>query len=260
MADNDNVHQDEAGDYDDWVEIYNPNEEAVHLEGYFLTDDLSNTTKWMFPEVDIPAGGFLLIWCDDEPEQGDLHATIKLSKDGEDVGLYQPVSSGNDLVDSYIFDSQTTDVSEGRQTDGGVPWVFFTSPTPEASNEAVAGTVTAEMSCLPSSGTLPFATQMSVTLSNNYTGITRRMAARINVAPGNGSAISNWRAGFTNVPAGDSFSTTWGQNLPALATLIGDNIFTLVAEDVTPAPYNQPPFPASGDTDSGSCTVTATAP
>ena len=41
---------------------------------------------------------------------------------------------------------------------------------------------------------------------------------------------------------------------------MGDNVFTLVAEDVTPAPYNQPPYAASGDTDSGACTVTGLAP
>ncbi len=45
-----------------------------------------------------------------------------------------------------------------------------------------------------------------------------------------------------------------------LGTLVGDNVFTLVGEDVTPAPYNQPPFLPSGDTASDNVTVTATAP
>jgi len=42
--------------------------------------------------------------------------------------------------------------------------------------------------------------------------------------------------------------------------VIGVNSFTLVAEDVTPAPYNQPPYPASGDGDMESCLVTGIAP
>lgn len=46
----------------------------------------------------------------------------------------------------------------------------------------------------------------------------------------------------------------------ALPVVIGDNHVTLVAEDVTPAPYNQPPYPPAGDTDTGRCKVTAFAP
>jgi len=41
---------------------------------------------------------------------------------------------------------------------------------------------------------------------------------------------------------------------------VGENLFTLLAEDVTPSPYNQPPFPAAGDAVSDLCTVTANSP
>jgi len=77
---------------------------------------------------------------------------------------------------------------------------------------------------------------------------------------GSGGYIAGWRAGYTNVLPGDSFVSFWNQNLPALGTLLGDNIFQLVAEDVTPAPFNQTPYPAAGDTDTASCTVTGIAP
>ena len=33
-----------------------------------------------------------------------------------------------------------------------------------------------------------------------------------------------------------------------------------MAKDVTPAPYNQPPYPPEGDVDSDRCTVTGVAP
>ena len=39
-----------------------------------------------------------------------------------------------------------------------------------------------------------------------------------------------------------------------------DDSFTLVAEDVTPAPYNRPPYTAAGDTSTDGCTVTGLAP
>ncbi len=75
-----------------------------------------------------------------------------------------------------------------------------------------------------------------------------------------GGFYSNWRAGFTNVAAGDRYISFWNQSIPALGTLVGDNIFTLVCEDVTPAPYNQPPYPPAGDAATATCAVTGIAP
>jgi hypothetical protein len=62
------------------------------------------------------------------------------------------------------------------------------------------------------------------------------------------------------VAAGDSFVTAWTQNIPALGSVIGENLFLMLAEDVTPAPYNQPPYPPAGDTDTAYCTVTGVSP
>jgi hypothetical protein len=94
----------------------------------------------------------------------------------------------------------------------------------------------------------------------NLTGESRRAAARIDMVISNGTPYTNWRAGWTNLSPAEVFATSWNQNLPALGTLVGDNVFTLLAEDVTPAPYNQPPYAPSGDTDSQACTVTGLAP
>jgi hypothetical protein len=42
--------------------------------------------------------------------------------------------------------------------------------------------------------------------------------------------------------------------------VIGCNVARLVVEDVTPSPWNQPPYPPAGDTDTDACTVTGIAP
>ncbi len=123
-----------------------------------------------------------------------------------------------------------------------------------------AGTLSAALGCTPDNGVVPFNTMITVSLQNHYSGQSRRLAAKLNVVLGNGSSIPSWRAGFTNVAAGDSFGTNWTTTIPAIGTVLGTNSFTLVAEDVTPAPFNQPPYPASGDTESDTCTVTATMP
>ncbi len=125
--------------------------------------------------------------------------------------------------------------------------------------EGVTSTIDASLTCTPDSGVLPFTTQMAVDLAN-LTTENRRAAARINMVLANGTPYTNWRAGWTNLSSGETFSTSWNQNLPALGTLVGSNVFTIVGEDVTPAPYNQPPFAPSGDTATDDCTVTASAP
>ena len=76
----------------------------------------------------------MLVWCDNDPEEGPLHADFRLSGDGEEIGLFGRLAAGNPVIDSYVFGAQTPDISEGRETDGGLPWVFFTEPTPGASN------------------------------------------------------------------------------------------------------------------------------
>lgn len=139
VALNDTGITDETGAYEDWLEIYNPGPDEVALGGLYLTDDLSETMAWSFPDTTLAAGGFLLVWCDDDPEDGPLHATFKLSGDGEEIGLFGRIAAGNEEIDSYVFGPQTSDVSEGRESDGSPTWVFFEEPTPGASNGNTGG-------------------------------------------------------------------------------------------------------------------------
>ena len=132
MADNETTICDEFGEYDDWVEIYNSNPGAVNMEGLFLTDDPVIPDKWQFPDVEIPANSFLLVWTDDDEEQGALHTNFRLNADGEFVGLYE--IDGIIPLDTLSYCPQEEDISFGRYPDGVDNWVFMINPTPEASN------------------------------------------------------------------------------------------------------------------------------
>lgn len=136
MASNSSTIADEYGEFDDWIEIYNASDDEVDLAGYYISDDLLNITKYRIPtnstEATIPAKGFLLIWADNQSPQGDLHTNFGLSANGEDVVLTAP--DGTTIIDSYTYGPQTSDVSMGREEDGFDEWVFFTTPTPRASN------------------------------------------------------------------------------------------------------------------------------
>jgi len=123
-----------------------------------------------------------------------------------------------------------------------------------------SNTVGAWMSSNPQEGTLPFSSQFTVGLINRYLAQTRRFALKVDASLANGTNYPNWRAGWTNLEHGETFSLSWGQYFPALGSLVGLNQFSLTAVDVTPAPFNQPPYPPAGDTATGSSSVTGIAP
>ncbi len=137
LASNETGLVDEAGEAEDWIEIYNPTADPVSLLGYTLTDDLAVAGAWAFPDTTLAPGAFLLVWADDDLDQGPLHASFKLSASGEAVGLF----AAGAPVDSYVYGPQTTDVSTGRLPDGSGAFVVLVAPTPGASN---SGTIAAD--------------------------------------------------------------------------------------------------------------------
>lgn len=134
MASNKKTIADEYDEFDDWIEIFNGSAQSIWLGDKYLTDNLSKPTKWAFPDISIGPGSYLLIWADGQPEQGALHATFKLDKAREEIGLFHNTASGMVLIDSVSYTAQITDVSMGRITDGAVEWKLFTTPTPGSTN------------------------------------------------------------------------------------------------------------------------------
>jgi hypothetical protein len=128
------------GLFQDWFELFNPNTNAVNLSGYYLTDNLSQRTKWRVPtNTLIAARGFLLVWADNQPGQNtgvpgsDLHASFQLSAGGEAIGLYAP--NGVTPQSTVVFGQQIQNVSQGFFPDGNTNTVFFmTNFTPRAAN------------------------------------------------------------------------------------------------------------------------------
>jgi spore coat protein CotH len=134
MAANDSLIEDEHGDFDDWIEIYNGDESPVWMGDKYLTDNLSNPDKWMFPDITLQPGEFLLVWADEEQEQGPLHTNFKLDKEGEEIGLFDAESTAFFPIDTLTYGEQVSNIPFGRQVDGGLPWAPLNTPTPGASN------------------------------------------------------------------------------------------------------------------------------
>lgn len=126
----------EAGEYDDWIEVYNAGTEPVDM-GRFYFSDSENPFDDRIPgdapdKTLIQPGAYLLFWADSDTEQGTNHLKFKLSADGETLGLYY---KDGRLIDSHTFGIQSADISVGRSPDGGDNWIKFTSPTPGVANQ-----------------------------------------------------------------------------------------------------------------------------
>lgn len=120
MASNEKTIMDEAGEYDDWIELHNISDSEIKLAGFHLSDNSINMTKWTFPDVSIASGGYLVVWADEDEEQGPLHASFKLSAGGEELILSDTAGAVLDLVS---FTVQEPDTSYGRLPNGSGEFV-----------------------------------------------------------------------------------------------------------------------------------------
>jgi predicted outer membrane repeat protein len=149
---------------------------------------------------------------------------------------------------TVCLDQRTTRSDHQGMDTGQVNMGFHADP-------AHYSTVDASLTCSPGSGTVPFSTQFSVLLESRFSGQTRRVAARIDVRLAGGVDILGWKSGYTNLAPGETYATSWNQAIPAAGAAIGVNLFELSGLDVTPFPYNQTPYPPSGDEITDVCTL-----
>jgi len=134
MAVNDASSSDGQGEFDDWVEIYNPEDAPQDLGGLYLSNDREDPTLWRVPENTMVAPlGRLLIWLDNDPEQGPLHAPFRLRGSGGVVILTD--RDGVILLDEIEFPAQHPDIAFGRATPESETAIFLLKPTPGAPND-----------------------------------------------------------------------------------------------------------------------------
>ena len=164
---NNSIAADPSGQYDDWVELYNNTGADIDLGEYFLSDDFATPTKWMFPSPSvITAGGYLIVWCDNDTFQAGIHAYFKLNGAGEQVMLSDP--SGN-LIDSVTYGAQFGDTTYGRYPNGTGAYTLML-PSHAATNSpglvATDGPVAQVMTVFPN----PAQEAFRISLPKGYVG------------------------------------------------------------------------------------------
>lgn len=143
MADNETSVADQAGEYDDWIELYNNGTTTVDLSGYYLSDKEGEPSKWQFPENTLIAPkGYLIIWADEDEDQAsaqEIHASFKLSSGGETLLL---VNSDKEIIDQIGFGEQQADISYAR-IPNGIGNFQSRTPTFNANNDNSATNISA---------------------------------------------------------------------------------------------------------------------
>lgn len=123
--------QDDAGENDPWIELFNPGADDLDLSGFHLSNDINNPALWTFPAgTVIKRHEYLVIAADGQPNQGPLHTSFALSPTGGTINLtaQNGVSSGERIY--------------GAQTDGNAmvfdagsdSFIPSTTPTPGTEN------------------------------------------------------------------------------------------------------------------------------
>lgn len=123
---------DSAGDYGDWVELYNTSDTAVDLSGWSLTDTENDLSRWQFPAgTTLPAGEYLLIFCDGKNTtgNGELHTDFRLSENDGFLGLY---TADGTFCSGVTCDANEQDAAFGCDDSGTT--VRCRYPTPGGSN------------------------------------------------------------------------------------------------------------------------------
>lgn len=136
VASNENSFADEDGDYPDWIELYNPDESVVNLNGFGISDDTGNRFQYILPDLSIAPGSFIVVFASDKNKYVDstntIHLNFKLSADGESVYL---TSADSVLQDSLVYPELRSDESYGRSSISETGYFIFTDPTPLAPND-----------------------------------------------------------------------------------------------------------------------------
>ena len=116
----------------DWVELVNTTDEAIDVEGMYLTDNIQKPEKYQITKGDgtattlIPPHGHLIVWCDKLEPQSQLHASFKLANEGGDVVLTAADGSWSDRL---AYPAHEGDESVGRYPDGSNQVYQFSLPT-----------------------------------------------------------------------------------------------------------------------------------
>ncbi len=133
---------------------------------------------------------------------------------------------------------------------GATAWAGAVAPDGKAvcSQPGPPESVETTIWVFPQSGLVPFTASSGITV-RNLLGIRRTMVGRLCFTLANGNCYRSLQPGVLKLGPYENYTFSWSQMIPFSKRSLGTNIFHISAQDVTPPPFNQPPYPRSGDKD-----------
>ena len=112
---------------------------ALDLHGLYLSDDLSRPLKWQLPDTTVTARGYLIIWGQSNTQNTTaMQANFRLSKEGEQIGLFDRDTWNNLPIDTLSFGPQEPDVSLARVPNGTGDFQLSGQASPSWGNDVPA--------------------------------------------------------------------------------------------------------------------------
>jgi hypothetical protein len=173
MSDNTSVFPDANKAYWDWIEIHNPTDGAVDLEGYGLTDETPQAGQWTFPQLLLQPGAYLVAYAsglDRRLPGSELHTDFKLDASGETLSLTAPDLS---IVDQVVVPPLGKNESYGRVPNDTSVWELYAQAlvTPGQANSATTSGPALSAPEFPAgSQFLAAGTVLPITLQTSTTG------------------------------------------------------------------------------------------
>ena len=174
MVDNEKGLVDEEGNLADWIEIHNHSDEEQSLENWSLTDSKKDLRQWIFPDVRLGTGEYLIVFAsgkDRRRTDRPLHTNFQLKKGGERLILTNPNGERFEFAEKK-YPKQKANISFGFPvaadgTEEKLP-DFLAFPTPGRRNTAtrLGALSTIKLSQPHGLFKTPFTLQVSVSDSN----------------------------------------------------------------------------------------------
>ena len=218
MAQNTTTLADEDGAFSDWIEIHNAGTCPLNLNSWSLTDNPNVLTKWRFPNTNIAAGQFLVVWASNKDRRNPgapLHTNFKMADEGEYLALVQPDGVTIATQFSPTFPPQFPNVSYGLPSDVSTN-TYLAVATPGAPNS-----VSTNFNCATNITISEFMAKNTVTITDedgtfsDWIEIRNGSSCSINLnnwcLTDDPAQLTKWRLPGTNLASGQ-FLVVWASS------------------------------------------------